>query len=260
MGRYKKVIKKKEKGSGDLLLDSGENAKHWIVEHFSIVSLAVGALILAGALWYGMIYYNSVTYQDAQGRLYEATMVTRAASLGGEDPQTAVSKAREIVERGGPSEVVAQELIALAGLLFKTGDYTGASLEFERAAGVAENGTLHHERALIGKAHSAMAAGKIPEAEAQFKALAQSVKFYPKADILLNLAFALAGAGKTDEAVKMLNQIKADNPSFYSEDFIADTIHRIEDGGFAPLLKLAATIKDEAPDNSIVAVHGEGAK
>ncbi len=260
MGRYKRVIKKKEKGSGDLLLDSGESAKHWIAEHFSIVSLAVGALILAGALWYGLIYYNNVTYQDAQGRLYEATMLTRAASVGAEDPQTAISKAREIVERGGPGEVVAQELIALADLLFKTGDYAGASSEFEKAASVAEDGTLHHERALIGKAHCAIASGKMDEAESLFKALAQSAKFYPKADILLNLAFALAGAGKTDEAVKTLNQIKAENPSFYSEDFIADTIQRIEDGGFAPLLKMAAMIKDEAPDNSIVAVHGEGAK
>lgn len=260
MARYKRVAKKKEK-KGISILESTETAKDWIANNFSKVSLIVGGIILTGAIGYGFVYYKKATYKDAQARLYDATVVTRAASMGIGDAKVAISKAREIIELGGPNEVVAQERLALAGLLFETGEFQEAAMEFTTSAVMMPEGSLHYERAMIGKARCDMAAGQFSEAERQFRALSKSVKYYPKADILLNLAFTLASAGKTDEAVETLNQIKVENPSFYSDDFIASTIRSIEDGSFVTsIVKTAMVLEKAETAQPVVKVHGEESK
>lgn len=254
MGRYKRI--KKRTKPKDLLLTPTESAKDWLAENMEKISLGLGAVALTAALLYGVAYYREASHTDAQKKLYEAVSMAPSSNATKAQAESAMASMKKLIDSGGPDIVLAQAHLGVASLLSRSGDYEGASHEYALAFDKAGQETMLREIALAGRANSLFRANKLVESERFFRELSETAQNYPKADALLSLAFVLAGSGKKDEAIGVLNKLKSEHPEYLPEIYLEDTIKHIDTDEFMDISSqdgeppVSAEKKKQAPPDS----------
>lgn len=230
MAVYNKVSKKKIKKS-DLLAMPEEAAKSWIAEHGLKVAMVASGAILLAATVYGFIYYKETSFIDAQERLYKSSY--QKLSNPKEEAGSAIARLKELIERGGADSVVMQLKLDLALYLSDMEDFSGAAKEYAEVAKMVERDSFVRELALMGEINALLMVRNYAEAEGKLESLSNEAIYYPKGDIIINLAFTKAVSGKKDEAIGVLGRLKEEASSAYPVDFIDDAIRRIDEGTFA---------------------------
>lgn len=229
MARYNRISRKKEDGT-DILMTTPSSLADYMRDNTNAVAIALGIAVLVAAGVYGTFRYIASSKESAQARLYHASRMIPAegATIGAADESLKALK--EFVDKGGPSELVIQGRLEMAALYARKGDHQSALEQYSTAAKEAQKGGLLWELASAGEAYSLATAGKHSEAAAKFKELSESVKYYPKQELVYAYSLSLAASGDKDGAVKALSRFKAEFPGYLPQDYLGDTLARLESG------------------------------
>ncbi len=238
MAHYKRITKRKEKKK-ELLLDPTSQIQDWFSENAGKLLMAAGGVFLAGAVAYGVVYYKKVSLADAQERLYKITQA--ASETFSADTDRSIAALGELIENGGPALVISQARLKLAALYMGKKEYDKAAEQYRLAVNEAGSGSLYQELSMAGEGSALAMAGRESEAERKFAKLADSARFYPRAEALLSMAYVSASKGKTREAIETLNLLKAERASFLTAEQIDGIIRRVERGD---LVKALDNLKD----------------
>lgn len=240
MARYNRITRKKADGS-DMLLATPTSFVDYLRDNVNAVALTLGVIALVTAGAYGTLYYRSSSKEAAQNRLYHASRMTPPEGATAAGADEAIKALKEFVDKGGPSELVIQGRLELASLYSRKGDHQSAVEQYSTAAREATKDGLLWELASAGEAYSLEMAGKHAESAAKFKELSDSAKYYPKQELIYNHSLSLAASGDKDGAVKALNRLKAEFPGYLPQDYVGDTMTRVQGG------KLSAAQKGVEP-------------
>ncbi|MBI5814434.1 MAG: tetratricopeptide repeat protein [Nitrospinae bacterium] len=229
MGRYKRIVRKKEDKGGVGPHHGGLTLMDRLYDNWEKAAAGLAALVLLAAAGYGVHYYRDSRSADIRKKLFEAasSIPSEGASMAHAD--AAITAIRDVIAKGGPDQVIVQARITLAAALARKGDTQGAAQEYSSAAAQGK-GSLLGELAMAGEANTLMELGKAEEAAAKFEELYRTSNSYPKQDALFGQAMALAQSGKKKEAAAALNKLKGESPAYLSNDFLDDTLRRIEVG------------------------------
>lgn len=213
-----------------MLLATPSSFVDFLRDNVNAVALTLGVVALVTAGAYGTYYYQSSSKQTAQNRLYHASRMTppEGATVAGADE--AIKAMKEFVEKGGPSELVLQGRLELGSLYSRKGDHQSAVEQYSTAAKEAGKGGLLWELACAGEAYALAMSGKHAEAAAKFKELSESAKYYPQQELIYSHSLSLAASGDKDGAVKALKRLKAEFPGYMPQDYVGDTMARVESG------------------------------
>ncbi len=248
MGRYKKIVKKKDIQSS-LLTDEAE-ATDWLAESSGRIALFAGLILLCAVVVYGAGYYKKTAFNDSHERLFFADSVTPEINASRGQIDQGVTEFEKVIEAGGPEGVVTQARLHLASLYAKRMEYGKAVGEYDKVTGSALKGTMFHELAQAGKASVLLRKGSAEEATPILEELSGNAKFYPKSEALYSLAFAYLSSGKKSEAKSSFIQLKTDYPSFvqgnYIDNLIKDVDNKDMDPAFIAELAKAANTRDDS--------------
>lgn len=229
MARYNRIVRKKADGS-DILMATPSSLIDYLRGNMNAVAITLGVAVLVAAGAYGTFYYISSSRETAQTRLYHASQMIppEGATTGAADES--IKALKEFVDKGGPSELVIQGRLEMAALYARKGDHQSAVDQYSTAAKEAQKGGLLWELASAGEAYALAMVGKHAEAAAKFKELSESVKYYPKQELVYSQSLSLAAVGDKDGALKALNRLKAEFPGYLPQDYLGDTLARVESG------------------------------
>jgi hypothetical protein len=249
MARYNRIFKKKA-DTGDMLVASPASLIDFLRGNMNALALALGVIALATAGAYGTYRYITSSKETAQNRLYHASRIVPSdgATVAGSDE--AVKALKEFVEKGGPSELVIQGRLELGALYTRKGDHLLAVEQYSAAVKEAKKGGLLWELASAGEAYSLGMAGKHAEAAAKFKELSETAKYYPRQELVYSYSLSLAAFGDKSGAAKALNRLKTEFPGYMPQDYVGDTIARVESGRLSVAQKSvepAGIVKPQAP-------------
>ena len=251
MARYNRITRKKADGS-DILMATPSSLIDFMRGNVNAVAITLGvaALLVAGV--YGTFLYMASSRESAQNRLYHASrLVPQEGAVVGtaDEPLKAL---KEFVDKGGPSELVIQGKLEMAALYSRKGDHQSAVEQYLTAAKEAKKGGLLWELASAGEAYALATAGKHAEAAVKFKELSESVKYYPKQELLYGYSLSLAASGDKAGAVKALNRLKAESPNYLPQDYLGDTLARMESGKLSVAKKgVEPAIAGQAPGSAV---------
>lgn len=205
-------------------------------------------MITAGA--YGTSLYISFSKETAQNRLYHASRMVPAegATVAGADES--IKDLKEFLGKGGSADLVIQGRLELAALYARKGDHRSAVEQYSTAAKEAKKGGLLWELASAGEAYSLAMTGEHAEAAAKFKELSESARYYPRQELLYSHSLSLAASGDKDGAVKALNRLKTEFSGYMPQDYVGDTMARMESGKFVIAKKSvepAGMVKPQTP-------------
>lgn len=238
MAHYNRIVRKKEKKK-ELLSDPTTQIQHWLAENSGRLMLAAAAVFLVGAISYGVVYYQKVDISDAQQALYDATGADKS-----------ISELSDLIQRGGPNDVVNQARLKLASLLVEDKQYDKAIENYRQAANSTGDGELLNELSLAGEASALSLAGKENEAATIFSKLADSAKLYPRHEALLSMAYASAAAGDKNRAVEALKRLQSESTHLLSSRQINSAINRIERGDLGNAIASLKEAPVKEPDQA----------
>ena len=249
MARYNRITKKKT-DAGDMLVAPPSSLIDFLRSNLNAVALGLGALALITAGAYGAYRYVSSGKESAQNRLYHASRMVPAegATVAGAD--ASVKALKEFVEKGGPVELVIQGRLELGALYARKGDHQSAVEQYSTAVKEAKKGELLWELASAGEAYSLAMSGRSGEAAGKFRELSESAKYYPRQELLYSHSLSLAASGDKDGAIKALNRLKTEFPGYMPQDYVGDTMARVESVKFTIAQKSvepAGMVKPQTP-------------
>jgi tetratricopeptide (TPR) repeat protein len=238
MARYNRITRKKADGS-DIVMTTPSSLIDFMRANTNAVAITLGALALVVAGVYGASLYMSSSMESAQNRLYHASRLAprEGATVGSADESLKAFK--EFVDKGGPSELVIQGRLEMAALYSRKGDFQSALEQYASAGKDAKKGGLLWELAGAGEAYALATSGKHTEAAAKFKELSEAAKYYPKQELVYNYSLSLAAVGDKAGAVKALKKLKAEFPNYLPQDYLTDTLARVESGRLSDAKKSA---------------------
>lgn len=249
MSRHNKIVKKKS-GKDELIGDPAAASIHWVEAHgWKITAIAV-VLFVVALVGISAAYYGKVTFNSAQSKLYDAAVKEQKAEAGAGKMKDAVDEYESMIASGGKSGAIIQARMSVARLYVDGGEPAKAAEHFLLAAKAAGEDTLVGELCQVGLAQAWAKQGKVAEAEAKLNGLAAGAKYYPKAEILIDLAYIQAAAGNNKEAGKTLAKIKSGDGGLVVPIPVEDTIGRMERGEITEGLKdlskaMAAAARDK---------------
>jgi hypothetical protein len=246
MARYNRITRKKADGS-DMLLATPSSFVDFLRDNVNAVALTLGVVALLTAGAYGTYYYRSSSKQTAQNRLYHASRMTPSEGATATGADEAIKAMKGFVEKGGPSELVLQGRLELGSLFSRKGDFQSAMEQYSTAVKEAGKGGLLWELACAGEAYTLAMSGKHAEAAAKFKELSESARYYPQQELIYSHSLSLAASGDKDGAVKALKRLKVEFPGYMPQDYVGDTMARMESG------KLSIAKKSVEPVGTIQA-------
>lgn len=252
MARYNRITRKKADGS-DILMATPSSFVDYMRGNMNAVAITLGVIALVTAGVYGTFLYIASNKESAQSRLYHASRLvpTEGATVGASDES--IKALKEFVDKGGPVELVIQGRLEMAALYARKGDHQAASEQYSTAVKEAQKGGLLWELASAGEAYSLATAGKHAEAAVKFKELSESAKYYPKQELVYSHALSLAAIGDKAGAVKVLNRLKAEFPGYLPQDYLGDTLARVEAGRLSAAKKgVEPAVTGQAP---VATVH-----
>ena len=251
MARYNRITRKKADGS-DIMMATPSSLIDFMRGNMNAVAITLGVAVLVVAGVYGTFLYMASSRESAQNRLYHASRLVphEGATVGTTDESLKALK--EFVDKGGPSELVIQGRLEMAALYSRKGDHQSAVEQYSTAAKEAKKGGLLWEVACAGEAYALATAGKHAEAAAKFKELAESVKYYPKQELVYGYSLSLAATGDKAGAVAALKKLKAEFPAYLPQDYLGDTLARMESGKLSVAQKsVEPAITGQAPGSAV---------
>lgn len=212
------------------MLDPTSQVQEWFEENSGRLMIAAAAIFLAGALAYGVLYYKKTSLANAQNRLFTAIGPALTLEPTPSVRKEAIEDLNGMIEAGGPSKVIGQARIQLAALYDDAKEYEMATEQYRLAAGGFEPDSILREISVAGEASSLTRAKRASEAGPKLAKLADSAKFYPRAEALLNHAYILASENKTQQAVEVLKRLQSKSPSYLPPEMLNGIMRRIEQG------------------------------
>ncbi|MDH5639102.1 MAG: hypothetical protein OEZ04_11490 [Nitrospinota bacterium] len=260
MARYDRISKRKT-DRDKLLTDPSAQSWEWLDKHGWKVGAGAAMIFVAGLIVLGVGYYSKVTLEDAQTKLFHAAALESKAAAGQASPREAIEEYESLIASSSRTDIQTQARMLLAGLYMREGEPGKAVEHFALAAAFAGEGTMFGEFSQVGMALALADQGKVDEAETKLKALSTSANYYPRDEILKELAFIQAGAGKNEEAVQTLAAASGQaNPAIPSAP-MDDSIGRIKRGEvtkgleqlYAVIQKAAKEAEQKALEQSLAA-------
>ncbi len=246
MTSYKRITRKKETKQ-QLLESPSDKIRGWVDENSQNILFAIGGLLVAGLIAYGVVYYQQVTFADAQARLYEAVAQAPAENVNTVQARDTQLALEDVINAGGSDSVVIQARLNLASLHMRQKDYKSAIEQYNLAEGEADKGSIFKELAITGKAYAMTLAGRTDEAVTQFTQIAKTANLYPKADALMALVYTRIQSGDRAAAIETINEIAEDYPDYMTELQAERIIKRIESGALRDALEKHKNTPETAP-------------
>jgi hypothetical protein len=253
MARYDKI---KRKSITEELMEMNEEAGlDWLAENGPKIGVAVGIALLVAAMVYGVIYYQKVTFNDAQRDLYSAASTAPLKGASRTEADTAIAELTKFADMTSVDETKYLALLDIAALQSRSHDPQSAVATYDKVITSADHSSLAYELALAGKGNELLKAGNGSDAIQPLMTLvAIQDGSYPKSDGVYSLAVAYTLAGDKEGAIRTLNKIKTEYPSYMDPGFIDDLIRRVETGEFLAM----ATKPDLSMDDADTAQPREG--
>ncbi|MDH5510400.1 MAG: hypothetical protein OEZ32_08595 [Nitrospinota bacterium] len=249
MARYDR-ISKRNTDKNRLLSDPSAQSWEWLDKHGWKVGAGAAVLFVAGLILLGVGYYQKVTLADAQTKLFHAAALESKASAGQASPREAIEEYENLIASSSRTDVQVQARMLLAGLYMREGEPGRAVEHFTLAAAFAGEGSMFGEFCQVGMALALADQGKADEAETKLKALSASAKFYPKEEILRELAFIQAAAGRNKEAGQTLTAASGQADPAIPSPPLDDTIGRMKRGEISKGLEQLYAVMQKAAEEA----------
>ena len=229
MARHNRITRKRT-DKEELLNDPSAKGKEWLDKYGWHISILALIIFVGGLGAMAAAYYQKVTLRDANRKLFEAATLEQKAAFGAGPAQEAIDEYEGIIAKGKGGILEIQARMFAARLYMDNGNPAKAAEHFQKAAQDAGESSMLGEMNQAGLAQAWAQQGRTAEAEAKLQDLHKNARYYPKAEILMDLAYVQATAGKAEEAKKTLGQIKTGEEGLIAPAPVEELITRIEAG------------------------------